>query len=337
MQSIPSGKGPVSWTWADLLSTYRYWGLFFAYVLTMTAEQAFFSFAPAVFHGLFFSSFGEIESTARLFWIPLSLLLSWVAIRTRPKVVLLITGAVTVAAVLAATFLSPSPTLSLFLEAFTIPLLAYVIFLVFLTLIASSHGSAQTMLIAIGLAWATNVVFSMLLFEGIGKATELFGSAAAAVIVILLVVGVLLLLPVNGAFFQGEPPARGRVMEPAERAPIAAALLSLFVPFYLLYWVYRIHGEEAWLRPSARLLTPRAAAWILVIPVLGGLMFPVMLSTLADHHNEVAAEAGIGRLQRPWAMFLCGLLCGPVAVGVIQSSLNRLVNDKRQAEAQVGS
>ncbi len=72
-----------------------------------------------------------------------------------------------------------------------------------------------------------------------------------------------------------------------ERSPVAA-LLSWFVPFYLVYWLYRIHGEEAYVKPSRKLLSPRAAAWISVIPLVGDLLIPFMLSTLADHNNEVS-------------------------------------------------
>jgi hypothetical protein len=326
MQSPETTAARVSWTWADLVSTYRFWGLFITFVLAGSASSLHYTFVFERYRELGIASIGQLEGISRLFWVPLALVLAWVAVRTRPKLVLLIAAGFAAAAILVSLMPEFPVELGLVLESLLVPLLSALTFILFPALLAGACGAYQPMLIAFGVAW----VFNSLVGSGLGalmgpNILERYGASAMGwVMFTLLLVVVVILIPIQRELFTVAPPERGRSLAPANRNPVVAAILTCFVPFYFVYWLYRIHGEEAYVKPSRKLLSPRAAAWICVIPGISELMIPFILSTLADHNNEVSESTGGGRAQRPWAAFLCGLLVVPVGVGLVQASLNKL-------------
>ena len=210
------------------------------------------------------------------------------------------------------------------------------ILILFVAALAGTRGGVQTALVGFAPAWFLGLLFSQGIAILTGRIAQTQGFQSSSwVVTVLLLLTVVVLIPVRGELFSIDPPERGRSLVPVKREPVVAALLSCFVPFYLVYWIYRIHGEEAYVRPSRQLLSPRAAAWISVIPLVGAFLFPIMLSTLADHHNEVAEASGIPRVQRPWAVFLWSVLFSPVAVGLVQAKLNELVARQAHIEPQL--
>jgi len=335
MATLQNAEPRAPWTWADLLSTYRYWGLFLAYVFSEAAAQSMYSFVFIRFREVGFEEYSRIAGVSRFVWVLLVLLLAWIAIRTRPVRVLLIV-AILAAATSLVWFIPGVPiTVVGALTLLFVPLLNGLLLVVLVAALAGARGGYATTLVGFGLAWIIGLLFAFGITPLTGEMVSESGPAAANWCVTLLLVAVaIVLIPVRGELFTADPPPRGRALAPVQRDPVLTAILSWLLPFYVVYWLYRIHGEEAHLRPSRQLLSPRAAAWIAVIPVLGDLMLPIMLSTLADHHNEVAAEAGAGRVQRPWVAFLWTLLILPVAVGMLQSNLNKLAaSANRQALA----
>ncbi len=325
MQSPEATDARVAWTWADLLSTYRFWGLFAVFVLAGSANELHFFFDFQRFHDSTMDAVEHIINITKLIWVPFSLVLAWIAIRTRPKVVLLIISALSAAGFLA-TLIPDSPGVSgLVFESLLVPLLSGLMVILFPVLIGGACGNNTSILVALGMALTLDNLIEFAVIGLSGPLVERIGASAGAWIGFALIAfSVALLIPIRGELFMTAPPARGRSFAPVRRDPVVAAILSSIVPFYTVYWLYRIHGEEAHVKPSRKLLSPRAAAWISVIPVIGELMIPFILSTLADHNNEVSRNSGGGRVQRPWAAFLCGLMFVPVGVGLVQASLNKL-------------
>jgi hypothetical protein len=316
----------VAWTWADLLSTYRYWGLFLTFALADAATQIQYTFVYQQYRDLGFQSVGSLVGITRPICLFCTLLLAWVTIRTRPVRVLLICAVLAALALVTPHAPWISDKVAIVVVMFALPLLSNLMILVIpVSLAAGARGGIQAVLVAFGVAWVFAMLFSMAVSAGAGSLVNRIGSESVGwFIFALLLIAVVCLLPIKPELFTIDPPERGRSLTPVRRSPFVSALLCVFVPFYFLYWIYRIHGEEAGLKPSRQLLSPRAAAWITVIPVVGTLMLPFMLSTLADHHNETAAESGNPRVQRAWAVFLWTLLCPAVAVALLQSKLNRL-------------
>jgi hypothetical protein len=325
MQSPEATDARSPWTWADLLSTYRFWGLLVAFVLAGSASELHFFFDFQRFHDSTMDTVEHIIGITRLIWVPLSLVLAWIAIRTRPKVVLLVVAALAAAAFLT-TLIPDSPSMfGLVVESILVPLLSGVMVILVPVLIGGACGSIASILVAFGLAITFDTLAESGVVPLVGSTIDHYGGAAGGWIgFVLILISIVLLIPIQGDLFTVAPPERGRSFAPVHRDPIVTALLSCFVPFYIVYWLYRVHGEEAYVKSSRKLLSPRAAAWISVIPLIGELMIPFILSTLADHNNEASAASGGERIQRPWAAFLCGLLCLPVGVGLVQASLNKL-------------
>jgi hypothetical protein len=88
--------------------------------------------------------------------------------------------------------------------------------------------------------------------------------------------------------------------------------------------MYRAHGEAAYLERSRSLLSPRGAAWICLVPLMG----PILLMALADHLDQRAAAWGV-RSRRVWAIFAWSVFFAPVAIGLLQGTLNRLASHQR--------
>ena len=335
MQSPEPTDARVTWTWADLFSTYRFWGLFAVFVLAGSASELHFFFDFQRFHDSTMDTVEHIMGVTRLIWVPLSLVLAWIAVRTRPKVVLLVVAALAAAAFLT-TLIPDSPSMfGLVLESILVPLLSGIMVILVPVLIGGACGSIASILVAFGLAITFDTLAESGVVPLVGSTIDHYGGAAGGWIgFALILISIVLLIPIQGNLFAVPPPERSRSFAPVHRDPIVAALLGCFVPFYAVYWLYRIHGEEAYVKPSRKLLSPRVAAWISVIPFISELMIPFMLSTLADHNNEVSESSGGGRVQRPWAAFLWGLLLPPVAIAIIQSKLNEAAERGKHLQSE---
>jgi hypothetical protein len=336
MNTIALSQNRPAWTWADLLSTYRFWGLFLWYVLTAAAMQYQNLFSVIHLRMEFAMPLSDLETglaIARSAALLVALLVGWTAIRTRPIVAILITGGLASLAAFALAAGWPGGYPAIVVLLFCVFVGSYVATLLFATLIAGALGGYQAFFVAFGVAYLFQYAMSVTMDWGFGSIISWVGAAAAAYVSAgILLLAVILLLPVKHVLFTIEPPSRGRFIAPQHREPILAGLLTAVVPFYLLYWLYQSHGEAAHLRPSRTLLSPRGAVWIAVIPLLGLVMIPVMLATMADNLNQRAAELGLPRVCRPWVVFVFTLLFAPVAVGVLQSGLNAVALRTAQPE-----
>lgn len=316
------GNQPA-WTWADLFSTYRFWGLVLWSVLTSTAMQ--FHFLTITRHladGLGFPvRFIGAVMMGRFAAIPFAFFLAWLIIRTKPVRGMVITGVTMVVAALVIASSGPQGVVAVVAASYFLYTGSLIALIVFPALIAGTRSGSYTFFVAFGLAFS----LASLLGQG--------GSAALSFILPatgpggmafwtagLLVVALVFLIPVKRVLFTVGPPPRGRAIPHKFRDPLVTAVLAGFVPFYILYWLYQIHGEAANLRPSRRLLSPRGAVGVSFAPF----MAPVILVTLTDHLNEHAASLDLPPVRRTWVIALWCFLLGPVAVGLLQDSMNRL-------------
>ncbi|HYB62432.1 MAG TPA: hypothetical protein VEH50_13255 [Methylomirabilota bacterium] len=358
-----------AWTWADLLSTYRFWGLFLWFVLTaagMQYHQLFSFFRLTDVMGFTPRLVGTILSVAQGGGLLVALILAWAAIRTRPVLILLITGGLAALAAFAVAAGWPRGLAATVAMLFCLNTGSYVVTLLFPTLVAGALGGYEAFFVAFGVSFLFQYEIGGAmtpLYVSLGASTSVNATTSAWPAYIsagLLLVAVICLIPVKHALFTVEPPPRGRSFAPRYREAFLTALLTAIVPFYVLYWLYQAHGEAAHLRPSRALLSPRGAVWIAVVvvmfpnmltilaaallsaqgdeawgiaavPLLALVMYSIMLTTLADHLNLRATELGLPRVCRPWAVFLWTMLFAPVAVEVLQSGLNGLAHRTAQS------
>jgi hypothetical protein len=362
MHTTALSQNRPAWTWADLLSTYRFWGLFLWFVLTAAGAQyhqlfSFFRLTEVV--GFTPRLVGTIVSIAQGGGLLAALILAWAAIRTRPVLTLLITGGFAALAAFVVAAGWPRGLAATVATLFCLNTGFYVVTLLFPTLVAGALGGYEAFFVAFGVSFLFQYLMGGAmtpLYASLGASTSVNATTSAWPAYIsagLLLVAVICVIPVKHALFTVEPPPRGRCFAPKYREVFLTALLTAIVPFYVLYWLYQAHGEAAHLRSSRALLSPRGAVWIAAVvvmfpsmltalaaallsaqgtgvvgiaavPLLGLVMYSIMLTTLADHLNLRATELGLPRVCRPWAVFLWTMLFAPVAVGVLQSGLNGL-------------
>ncbi|WP_158685875.1 hypothetical protein [Achromobacter spanius] len=106
-----------------------------------------------------------------------------------------------------------------------------------------------------------------------------------------------------------------------------AALAILSVSFIVgliasTYWIYRIHGEVAYVHPSAKLFTPRAAVlFFLLVPMSA----PLLLLSLDSVLRDAWAQRAGSTYQSKSRFNMWCLVFPPIAMGMIQDQLNELM------------
>jgi MFS family permease len=326
-----SGDTRPSWTWADQLSTYRFWGLLIFYVLSVFVVN----YLLNILQLIVFDRIGASEAQkglligVRAIGSLFGFYLAWAATRWRAVPLLIIFGLLELAGV--AMIFLPGTTIAINLVGSAVLGMGVgALTLTVPALIAGGRGGAEMFLVSFGIVSAMSTLGGTALAGALaGMLLPLKSDVHALILVgIPIVIGVLFLLPVKRELFNEPPPPRGYALTPTHRNPVAVGLLCL-VPFYWLYWFYRAHGEVASLAPSRGLLSPRGA-------VLGAIFVPLLylvtMTTLIEALNKGAAQQGKPPLRSPWVVFLWGFLLLPVGTALIQSAVNQ-----RMASADLGA
>lgn len=332
-----SPQKDTSWTWADIVSTYRFWGLVFFYILAVAVvEYLFNSYSLRTVT----ATRGYTANNMTIYYLVLAVaqiygfFLAWLGVRTREKWVLI--GLVVLQFVGVFLVLHNDREFSWtlrFIGAGIRGLTMGAFYLLIPAVIAGGRGSSQTFFLGFAMLTLMNTAFyqAKIYFAQIAQTTV----SPLVLIAVLSVVGIIFLLPAKGSFFRLAPPPRGYALPPEIRDPLTTALKCL-IPIYniywLYYWVYRVHGETAWLAPARNLLSPRAA-------VVGGIFAPMMLFVseiqLADALNQRAAEEGRPPVISIWGVGIAAFFLNIVAIGMIQGALNRVAAMSAQSAPPV--
>jgi hypothetical protein len=355
-RSATTGSGRAeAWTWADLLSSYRFWALVSASTCAYLAMRYLSNLLSGPLRlqwGLSAVAVGSIYAMK----VPagvIALCLGWAVSRSKPVGALIAAGAVQLAgamviwsAISVTTWSTASIVATLALGSFLI----YTGQLTFMIGIPVALVGARCGPKDFFVAYGTMLLLFLYCDTTVLSLSNIGGlKVAMATLPVLALAALLLLASVPGTLFSDSPPPRARVLEPVRRGAVSVAFLTL-VPFYVFYWLYRVHGETARLAPSRSLLTPGAAAGIpltlAIVPgilsliarfsnnpnteaqSMGGIVFlfilPVLLAALIDELNEAALSRGADRPGSTTATFIWTLVLPPVGVGLVQAALNRL-------------
>lgn len=325
MSATAMSDAQTSWTWADQLSTYRFWGVLAFYVCSTAAV----GLAATWLHIFLSRDLGLSHRDAGLTWAIISLAgfygfyLAMAGVWWKTLHMLFAAGALQLAGAVLLTVPSLAGYAAIrIVGAIFFGIGAGTALLGVPTILASGLGGAHTFVASFGVVLALSRAVAMWFPYLTGALFDRFGSFALAGITVgSIVVGLLFLIPVKPSLFDEPPPPRGRSLRPTRRNPVAVAFLSGLVPFYALYWLYRAHGEVASLAPSPALLSPWGG-------VAAGFVAPLMLmtnATLIDQLNRRASEQGMAPLRSPLAVFLWTLLFIPVGFGLVQSAINRSI------------
>ena len=338
--------------------TYRFWGLLLLYLFSLINSGSIANWLPIQIREISTDTF----LTVRLqLTIAISALLgfyiAWAATRFRAKDMLVIAGICQLAGVCLLTLKDPFIAIQLhFVGAVLFGIGVGTITLSIPAILAGGLGGAQAFVIAFGLLYGVVNVEQMIFPVRLGILWDRFGSDTLYVsTTILALLGLLALLPVNPEMFTKPPQVRTCKRAVRPRNPVLVALGSLIMP-YFYYLLYRFHGEVASLRPSPKILSPggilftlilfplvfsalagimlgydldvpRDIMWLLIIYILliPIMLFSVVMTTLIEPLNQLAEEHGRQHLIAPWVIFVFGILFPPVAMGLIQWTLNKSI------------
>lgn len=321
-----SGTAPEGWTWADQVSSWRFWGLVLAYALLVPSTDA------ALLQSFPFwreiAALGNVEYgsmlSTRHVATAFGLCLAWVAVRWRPGVSLVLLAALKVLGLALLFFVNVGSFGTRFTGSVLVGLSTGALALAVPALVAGGRRGAEAFVVSFGIVSVFGIIVGLIASVAVSASVGAMGPWGVAYIAAgTAILGTLVASTVGSALFAGQPPDRGYTLTPKARGPVATALLCL-VPFYALYWLYRSHGEVAAVAPSRGLLSPRGALLgTIFVPFLG----LVAMASLADALNARCQDLGRPRLRSPVTVFLWALVFAPVAVALIQSGLNRLLTE----------
>jgi hypothetical protein len=147
--------------------------------------------------------------------------------------------------------------------------------------------------------------------------------APGNVIISCMILGLIFFIPVKALLFKESPPQRGYSFSLIYRNPISTAFTCL-IPFFYLYWIYRVHGEAASIAPSRKYLSPRASLWT---SIFAPFLIPVCMTSLADALNSEAAKQDRQPYKKILTIFLWSVFCIPVGLAMLQSILNKAMKE----------
>lgn len=322
----------VSWTWADQISSYKFWGivLFFiflllpnviitdsTYVLKAILKEEYCRMAEYLFIVGVCYTFGHFGG----FW------LAWFMIRMKNHYLLYLFSGLTIIGLL---LLLLIPTIiSLLVGYFLIGLSFGAITLAIPSIISSGNGGGKMFVVSFGVI----TLFNILIWNSYGVISFIFLSLTNPqnhIIIIGLVsalIGTILLLPIKAELFNIPPPVRGKTLTPIRRKPVTVALLFL-IPLYNIYYIlhlsYRLHGEVNQINPTQSILSPKAAVWCtLFLPAL----LPIIASSLNTNLIIKIKENNIQRFHKTWVIILWTFIFLPISYALIQSNLNQLTQN----------
>jgi len=326
MNNQPSIDTRASWTWADQISTYRFWGLLIFYLLSAVSVTILSTFL-AIFlkeeAGMKYTKVGilfVLMGIGGLF----GFYLAWATTRWKTVPMLIVAGLLQLMGGLLITIPGLAAVVILSgIGAFTFGLGAGVITLTIPSVIAGGRGGGEAFVITFGIIFILTRIEEMFAPTSMGALWDRYGSSLLGVTIgICLFLGLLFLLPVKHSLFNEAPPPRGYPLTPTYRDPLIV-FLSCLIPFYWLYWLYRAHGEVTALAPSRSILSPRAAVLASVFaPVF---VYPITLTKLNDALNSHATELGQAPYRASWVIFWCACLLNPLGMALVQSSMNRVM------------
>ncbi|WP_392558270.1 hypothetical protein [Orbus mooreae] len=316
-------ESSVRWTWADLVSSYRFWGLIIFSFSIVSFKYFIASYLPVYIrhtYGYEFSEIGVILLSSNFYIVTvLSIIPAWIASREKSYYFLQLYASVIIIALLI-TYYYIDNLMIISITIFIIGILGSAISLLISAILAKAVDSVEFFVLSFGLVLFSNFISNFsspisasLIMERTGDIHPIFFN-----LIIQVIIGMLFLLPVRKTLFNEAPPIRKTpCIKKDQHSLMNLFLLSVFIPFYIIYWCVRAHRDIRNYSQSARLLTPKAAGWC---SALVPFAIPVMLINLTDVTDEYLLQKKRSR----WALILLSFFFLPIAIVIVQSYLNQL-------------
>lgn len=320
MRGEIQAKDSYYWTWADQLSTYRFWGLLAYFLFSVVATDYLFGTFATLTSAQAGVPVAQIGSTLLSLEIGklLGFYLAWATARWKTVSMLLLLSALKLIGV-ALVFGSSTESAPAFhsVGAFLVGIGSGAVVLAIPAIITSGRGGTETFVLAFG---TMSVISGFTGSLSIGLGGILYASDISPLVLIItpIFLGSLVLLPVKRTFFEEAPPLRTSNAKPRYRNPVLELLLCL-IPLYVLLWIYRAYREVLTITSSSILLSPIGAVGVSLIPFL----FPVVMIKLMESLNHYHFEQPRSFfLRSPFLIFLLCILFFPLAIALIQSAIN---------------
>ncbi|XKM13444.1 hypothetical protein RCS94_10520 [Orbaceae bacterium ac157xtp] len=318
MQELDLGTKYFKWTWADLISSYRFWGLCVFSSLTLFISLILhLRVYSMLYNGLDPIDFAALMSLKSVTTV-LAIIPAWLASRLKNKMIgLYLFGVFIILGMLVFPLMNDNLFI-LYSSVFVIYLFIAAIVLLVAGLIAKALDSVEFYILIFGFVAILKFLVecnysSLLVYEySIGdQYLYILG-------LIIMVIAMLFLLPIRKDPFAENPPIRQvKGVKDTYHDPIAVFFLTIIVPFYFVYWFVRVHRLIRVYSQSAKLMTPAGAGWsVFFVPFA----MPIMLITLNDVINEQQGEPK----KANCGLILLSLFLLPFAIAKVQGKLNRL-------------
>ncbi|WP_411751393.1 hypothetical protein [Serratia sp. (in: enterobacteria)] len=325
----------TKWTWADLQSSYRFWGLIFYFVF-FASSQYILNINSALYlkqyTDLSYSLIG-IAFSAQQAGFVLGFILAWMASRMKTYYLLYLFSALYLLGISLLCF-SAENTVCLIVGEVMIGLALGAILLTIPAFIGGAVGTTEVFVLAFGLMvtlkWLNNISTAPL-SGWLWDRDMLLDNPSYffAVLATPMIIGTLLLLPIKPRLFNIAPPVRlVAPITPKYREP-AITFLLYFVPFYNIYWLVKVHAEIRNYTQSATLLTPRGAGWS---AFAASIVTPAIFSTLNDNLRAIIESHGQTARYKTWLIILFAFLLPPVSAALIQSQMNEINGNLKRVE-----
>lgn len=329
METEEKTANVVSWTWADQISSYKFWGIFLFFIFLLI-PNILITYSFSVFRESYeMSSFriGTVMIFKSLAGFG-GLWLAWFMVRMKNHYLLFLYSSFTIIGLILILLIQSIISFSICLILTGLSFGA--ISLAIPTIISGGKGGSEMFVVSFGLitffelvAWTSFNGLSGILFEFLNTPNSfiMIGLVAS-------VIGLILLLPVKSDLFNIPPPKRKRILTPIHREPLIVTLLCL-VPLYNIYYTlhlsYRLHGEVNQINPTQDILSPRAAVWCTLFLTI---LSPIIVSSLNTNLCYKLKENNVSRYYKTWVIILWSFIFIPISYALIQSNMNQLIQNQ---------
>ena len=320
-------KPATKWTWADLHSSYRFWGLVFYFVFIASSQ-----YILNIYSALYMKQSSDLSYSiigvafgAQQAGFLFGVILAWMASRMKSYHSLYLFSAFYLLGLALFCFNTANP-FALIAGEVLIGLGLGAIMLIIPAFIAGAVGSTEAYVLAFGLMATLKLLNNISIAPLAGWLFDmdlLLGNSSYffAVLVTPAIIGTLLLLPIKAHLFNVAPPVRQAAPAAPKHRDPAITFLLYFVPFYNIYWLVKIHAEIRNYSQSATLLTPRGAGWSAFAV---SIVTPAIYSTLNDNLRAIIESHGQTARYKTWLIILFAFLLPPLSAALIQSQMNEI-------------
>lgn len=310
------------WSCADLLSSYRFWGIVVIYLLLSTAYAlgSTYSLTYWVSSLLITSKFIGVIVVSGHFGILFGLILGWFLCRIKNRNSLFIPVlCLMFGAVLCWTVNDASGSTLLVIGQFLIGMSQGMMMILIPVLLVGGASSVEIYAITLGMC----LIIKYLVTTCLAMAAVYVPEYLIVLAFIASLIALLLLLPMKKALFYAAPPLRhSSTLQPCQATPFLATLISLCIPLYMVYWFFKTHQQLQFISPSSRLMTAKGAGWLSALGPFGNALLCMMLND--EINNLLTAKEANPGIKTGWVLFW-SLLLPPIGIAIIQTKMNKLI------------